>query len=91
MRYVALALSIMVGVMLFAQQPSFSDKASGVVILLYPPSDCRTYFDSELWVKYDSAMAQEWNISSQTMCVEGLDDQEKTELQCLWAISLLKA
>jgi len=38
-------------------------------------------FDSELRAKYDSAMAQEWNISSQTMCIEGRSDQEKTELQ----------
>jgi hypothetical protein len=62
MRYIALALSVIISVMLFAQQQSFSDKTSGVVVLLYPPSDCRIEFDSELWAKYDSAMAQEWNI-----------------------------
>ena len=61
-------------------QPAHSQSAPGVVILLYPPVDCRADFDSGFWARYDSAMAQEWGISSQTICLDGLDGQGKAGL-----------
>lgn len=69
------------GMMPFVQQPAHSDRASGVIGILYPPIDCETDFDYDFWAKYDSAMLEEWNISSQTLCLEGLNEQEKEDLQ----------
>lgn len=81
MRYSGAASIALIGMMLFVQQPAHSDRASGVIIILYPPFDCKTDFDHHFWAKYDSAMAKEWNISSQTICLEGLSEQEKADLQ----------
>src|SRR5688572_26183578 len=62
------------------QQPVFSESEPGVVVLFYPPYDCRTDFDQEFWANYDSAMALEWNISSQTICLDKLGEDEKASL-----------
>lgn len=72
------ALTFLVA-MIFAPS-AYSQSALGVVILLYPPTDCETDFNADFWAKYDSAMAQEWGIASQTMCLEGLSASEKIDL-----------
>jgi hypothetical protein len=80
MRYSGAPLISLMAFMLF-MQPAYSDKASGVMVLLYPPTSCAVDFDSGFWAKYDSAMAQEWNIHSQTLCMEGLTDQIKADFR----------
>jgi hypothetical protein len=81
MRYHGAALIALVA-MIFIQ-PAYSEKASGVVILLYPPVNCDIDFDRDFWAKYDSAMAQEWNISSQTICLDQLTEEEQADLQAI--------
>jgi hypothetical protein len=63
-----------------AQQPAYTQQPADVVVVLYPPTDCRTDFRPDYWAKYDSAMSEEWGIASQTMCLEGLSASEKVEL-----------
>jgi hypothetical protein len=63
-------------------QPAYPESVSpGVIVLVYPPLDCNTDFDQDFWAKYDSAMAQEWGIFSQTICLEQLSEQVKADLQ----------
>ncbi|AFU57970.1 hypothetical protein Ngar_c10280 [Candidatus Nitrososphaera gargensis Ga9.2] len=78
--YHSVAIAALVIAIVFIQ-PAYSDDEPGVVILLYPPTDCKTDFDQDFWAKYDSAMAQEWGISSQTICLDQLNEQEKADLQ----------
>lgn len=80
MRYSAAVLVAAIVAMIFAQQPVFSEKNPGIVVLFYPPLDCETDFDADQWAAYDSAMAQEWNISSQTICLDKLVEQDKADL-----------
>lgn len=78
--YYAAAL-LLVLVIVPIQQPALSYSEPGVVVILfYPPYDCNTDFDQEFWANYDSAMALEWSITSQTMCLENLGEWEKADL-----------
>lgn len=77
MRYLGAVVAL--AVMLALVQPAYAQSAD-VVVVLYPPNDCETDFDTDFWAKYDSAMAKEWGIASQTMCLEGLSAPEKTDL-----------
>ena len=77
MRYYCAALIALAVIFI---QPAYSQSAPGVVILLYPPVDCEIDFDRDFWSEYDSAMAREWNIPSQTICLDGLGDQDKADL-----------
>lgn len=61
-------------------QPISAQSEPGVVVLFYPPYDCRTDFDQKFWANYDSAMKLEWNISSQTICLDKLGEEEKAGL-----------
>jgi hypothetical protein len=82
MRYAAGTLfALTIAAMLLVQQPAHSEKVSGVVVLVYPPFDCKTDFDYDFWAKYDSAMIKEWNIQSQTLCLDGLTEEDKANLQ----------
>ncbi|MEW6603194.1 MAG: hypothetical protein AB1351_00725 [Thermoproteota archaeon] len=81
MRWYWLAILVLAVIVPIQQPPAFSQSEPGVVVVLfYPPYDCKTDFDQEFWANYDSAMKLEWNISSQTICLEKLSEQEKADL-----------
>lgn len=75
-----LLLAATLAILPFQSQPAFSQAAGAVVVLFYPPYDCKTDFDPEFWANYDSAMKLEWNIPSQTMCLDRLSEEEKAGL-----------
>jgi hypothetical protein len=64
-----------------AVQPAQAKQDPAALVLFYPPADCETSFDPEFWAEYDSAMAEEWGVSSQTICLDKLTIIEKAELQ----------
>jgi hypothetical protein len=80
MRYLAAVLAALV-VAMASVPPAYPERAPGVAILLYPPMDCKTDFDHDFWAEYNLAMAEEWGIESQTMCLERLTEEEQKELQ----------
>jgi hypothetical protein len=80
MQHLGAAAAVLVALLALAQQPAYMQQPADVVVILYPPSDCKMDFDADYWAKYDSAMAKEWGIASQTMCLDGLSAPEKVEL-----------
>ena len=74
-----LSLSIITAII--AVQPVQAKQDPAVIILFYPPTDCETSFDPDFWADYDSAMAKEWGVSSQTICLDKLSILDKAELQ----------
>lgn len=78
---VMMAVANKTSVSAFSLQSAFGEEPLGVVIILYPPTSCENDFDKAFWSKYDSAMTEEWGISSQTLCLEGLTIFEKLTLE----------
>jgi hypothetical protein len=80
MQYLGAATVALVVLLATAQVQAYTQQPADVVVVLYPPNDCKTDFNADYWAKYDSAMAEEWGIASQTMCLDGLSASEKIEL-----------
>jgi hypothetical protein len=74
-------MSLSIITVLIAVQPTQAKQDPAAMILFYPPVDCKTSFDPDFWAEYDSVMAEEWRVSSQTICLDKLSIIEKAELQ----------
>jgi hypothetical protein len=57
-----------------------AQKPVGIITIHYPSSSCADSFDPDFWADYDRAIAKEWGILSQTMCLDGLTIFEKITL-----------